>query len=277
MAKISVILPTFNAESTIDRCIESILSQTYTDWELICCDDCSDDGTYKKLCEWEKKDNRIKVIKNKKNMKVSYTRNKCIDIANGKYIAQIDDDDYCHPTRFMKQINFLEMNKEYSFVGSNMYIFDENNVYGEKIVKEYPEANDFLWNSMFSNPSVMFKKEALDSVEGYRVAKETRRGQDYDLYMRLYAKGFKGYNIQESLTYYYRGRNSYSKCKYIYRLDEAKIRYKNFKKLGLLPKGFIYVLKPLIIGLIPMKILEDIKNKMKYFVKGEKDISDVNS
>jgi hypothetical protein len=74
--------------------------------------------------------------------------------------------------------------------------------------------------------------------------------------MRLYAQGYYGYNMQQPLIYYYRGKNSYVKCKYKYRIDEAKIRYLNFKKLNLLPKNFLYVIKPLIVGLIPIKLLE---------------------
>lgn len=264
MSKVSIILPTFNAESTIDRCIESIINQTYKDWELICCDDCSADNTYEKLCKWKEIDNRIIVLKNDKNRKAAFTRNRCISISKGEYIAQIDDDDYCALDRIEKQVDFLNKHKEFDFVGSKMYYFDEKGIWSISDSKEYPIKEDFLWNSVFANPSVMFRKNVLNNIGGYRIAKETRRGQDYDLYMRLYAKGFRGYNIQEPLVYYYRGKNSYKKCKYEYRIDEAKIRYQNFKKLGLFPVGLLYVIKPLIVGGIPISLIEKVKEKIRW-------------
>lgn len=259
MCKVSFILPTHNAEKTIDRCIESIVNQSYKDWELICCDDCSIDGTVEKLYKWMEKDKRIKVLRNSENMRAAYTRNKCIDNAKGKYIAQIDDDDYCSVNRLEKQVEFLDNNLEYGFVGSMAYYFDENGVWGVFNVIESPTKINFLHNSCFINPTVMLRKSILEEVKGYRVAKETRRTEDYDLFMRLYCKGIRGYNIQDKLVYYYRGKESFPKCKYEYRIDEAKIRYKNFKELELLPKNLLYVIKPLIVGLIPIKFIELLK------------------
>ena len=259
MIRVSIILPTYNASKTIDRCIESIINQTYKQWELICCDDCSTDNSFDILKKWEKKDNRIKVLKNEKNQKAAYTRNKCIKLARGEYVALIDDDDYCVVDRIEKQVLFLDKHSEYSFVGSKAYYFDENGVWKIGNAKEKPQIKDFLWSSCFINPSVMFRKRDLEDIGLYRVAKETIRSQDYDLFMRLYTKGYYGYNIQEPLIYYYRGKNSYKKCKYKFRINESIIRYQNYKRMGLLPKYFFYVLKPLVVGLIPIEILEKIK------------------
>lgn len=259
MCKVSFILPTYNAEKTIDRCINSIMEQTYTDWEIICCDDCSTDKTLEKLHQWQSKDSRIKVLQNTENRRAAFSRNRCIQEAKGEYIAQIDDDDCCAPNRLAVQVEFLDTNPYVGFVGSFAYLFDEKGVWGTFKVVEKPEKEDLVKNSCFINPSVMLRRSVLDQVNGYRVAKETRRTEDYDLFMRMYSKGIKGYNIQIPLIYYYRGENSFPKCKYEFRIDEAKIRYKNFKALGLLPKSFLYVIKPLIVGLIPMRVIEKIK------------------
>lgn len=259
--KVSIILPVYNASNTIDKCIESIINQTFEDWELICCDDCSEDDSLSILNSWQKKDGRIKVLSNKKNCRAAFTRNRCIMGARGQYIALIDDDDYCVKDRLEKQVEFLNNYSEYSFVGSKAFIFDENGVWKISTPKEKPQAKDFLWNSCFLNPSVMLRKSDVEKIGLYRVAKETRRSQDYDLFMRLYAEGLCGYNIQQPLVYYYRGKNSFPKCKYEYRVDEAKIRYQNFKKMNFLPNHFLYVLKPLIVGLIPISLLEKIKGK----------------
>lgn len=80
---VSFIIPTYNAEKTIDRCLESVVNQTYENLEIICCDDCSTDETWNKLKEWAEKDSRVKIIKNEKNMRAAYTRNQCIKVARG--------------------------------------------------------------------------------------------------------------------------------------------------------------------------------------------------
>lgn len=261
MPKVTVIMPIYNAEDTLDKCFSSIVNQTVTDWELICCDDNSNDNSYEKLKEWQRKDSRIVVLKNSRNMKASFTRNKCLEIAKGDYIALVDDDDYCKSNRFETQIEFLEKNPEYSIVGSSVYLYDENGVWGKRTVPEKPTKWNFLWSSPFINPTIMIKKQALLEVKGYRVVPETNRGQDYDLFMRMYAKGFKGFNLEEPLMYYYRGIKGYKKTSFKIRLDEAKVRKYNFKQLSLLPVGYLFVLKPIILGLIPFSFLERIKRK----------------
>lgn len=268
---VSFIVPTHNASSTIDRCIKSIINQDYPNLEIVCCDDASTDDTWNKLQEWSKKEPRIRLLRNDKNLRAAASRNRCIEVAKGDYIAQLDDDDYCAPDRISKQVSFLENSRDIAFVSSGLYLFDENGIYSHSTIKEgyKPERKDFLWNNCFSNPSITFRKECLLAVSGYRIAKETRRSQDYDLMMRLYSKGYKGYVMPECLTYYYRGRNSYGKCKYEYRIDEAKIRYKNFKALGLLPRNILYVIKPLFIGLLPIHTVERLKLLLGFKITNE--------
>lgn len=256
---VSIIIPLHNAENTIDRCIESIMHQTYKNWEIICCDDCSTDDTISKLKKWKNQGVEIKLLENKKNMFAAYSRNRAFSCSNGEYIAQIDDDDYMAFNRLEEQVKFLNEHLEYDFVGSNMIYFDENGEWKKTTSKNIPKLRDFLKGTQFSNPSVMFRKECIQSIGYYRVAKETKRGQDYDLFMRLYANGYRGYNLDECLTYYYRGKSGYKKTNYRIRYDEFKVRWKNFKSMGLFPIGIVYALRPLIVGLIPFQWLERIK------------------
>lgn len=261
---VSVIIPTYNAGAVIDRCLTSVVNQTYTNLQIICCDDCSSDDTYQKLLAWTEKDSRITVMQNEVNSRAAFSRNRCIKIAEGKYVAQIDDDDYCVPYRIERQVCFLEAHPEYDFLGTGAYYFDENGVWGETDREKSfaPAKEDFLFNACFMNPTMMYRKKTLETVGGYRIARETRRGQDYDMHMRMYAAGLKGYILADRLTYYYRGKNSFPKCKYEYRIDEAKIRWINYKAMGLLPKGIPFVIKPLIVGLIPISVIEAIKCRL---------------
>lgn len=107
----------------------------------------------------------------------------------------------------------------------------------------------------------MFRSDSLKKVNGYRVSKETSRSQDYDLFMRMYINNMIGYNIQEKLVYYYKDNDYFKKLQFKNRLAESKIRYKNFKNLGLLPNNIIYVFKPLIAAFIPNKLLNWNQNR----------------
>lgn len=263
MPKVSVIMGVYNCKSEKMLCesVESIIKQSYTDWELIICNDGSSDQTGVILDRIRQMDNRIKIVSYTENRGLHYALNECLKIAGGEYIARQDDDDQSHISRFEKQVAFLEKNKKYALVGTIADVYDDQGIWGEYIVEERPEKESFFWNSPFMHPTVMVRAEAYKKCGGYRVAKETRRCEDYDLFMRMYAYGYKGYNIQEKL-YNYRLVND-PKEKYRpmkYRIDEAKVRFKGYKEMNILRgKAFAYVLKPIVIGLIPQCILCRIK------------------
>ena len=256
MKKISVIMGAYNSEKNIENAIESIRNQTYKNWEMIICDDASSDNTYTILQKWGKKDNRIIPIRNKRNLGLARTLNHCLKYVKGEYVARMDDDDWSYPERFQKQLEFLEANLEYDFVSSAIYIFDGERITSKQEVKNVkPEKKDFLWNSPFVHPATMFRTESIKRVNGYRYAKETRRAEDLDLFMRMYATGMKGYNLSEALLKYYVNPIAMKKRKYKYRIDEAVLKFKGYKMLGLMRKGLVYVMKPLILGLIPKRMI----------------------
>ena len=260
MRKVSVIMGIYNMsmedESVVKMAVDSILNQTYKDFEFIICDDGSSDNTYKFIKKITKHDNRVIVIKNDKNRGLAYSLNHCLSIAKGKYIARMDADDISLPTRLEEEIKFLDKNLEYALVGCNVsFINDSNTVWKERILAEKPTSKSFLFTSPFVHPTVIMRRSVLDLLNGYRVEKITRRAEDYDLFMRMYAKGYKGYNMQKSLYYFRENDNAYKRRAYKYRLDELQIRYQGFKKLGLMPKALPYVIKPMVVGLIPQRIL----------------------
>ena len=239
----------------LQKAVESIRQQTFTNWEWIICDDGSTDTTYEKIQSLIRGDDRIRLIRNETNQGLAASLNHCLKYAKGSYIARMDADDGCDSCRLGKQAQFLDENPDYQLVGTAARLFDENDVWGQRTMPEVPGKGDFLWGSPFIHPAIMNRRDALLAVHGYRVAKETRRTEDYDLFMRLYEKGYRGYNLQEELYDFREDKRARRRKKYRYRIDEAKIRWKGFRLLGLMPKGIIYVLKPLIVGLIPYPLL----------------------
>lgn len=247
----------------LQKSIQSIINQTYTDWEFIICDDGSTNDTRRVLEEIGKFDDRIIITGYEKNRGLSYALNFCSKIAQGEYIARQDDDDISMPARFEKQVQILEKYSEYSIVGTNAEVFDDEGVWGQYIVEETPTKKSFLWSNPFAHPTVLIRTNDLRNSGYYRVAKETRRCEDYDLFMRMYSLGYRGYNIQDNL-YQYRisnGKNKYRPMKY--RVDEAIVRFIGYKKMGILAFGMLVVLKPILIGLIPQKIFRLIR-KIQY-------------
>lgn len=261
MPKISVIMGVYNCKNTdlLLKSVNSIIEQTFTDWEFFICNDGSTDDTLTTLKNIEAMDERIKILTYNENHGLAYALNVCIENANGEFIARQDDDDISLPERFAKQIDFLNKHKEYDIVGSCADVYDDSGIWGAYTVEEKPDKKAFLWNSPFAHPTVMFRTKALKDSGGYRVAKETRRCEDYDLFMQMYSLGYIGYNIQEKI-YLYRIENNNKKYRPMkYRVDEAVVRWKGYKKLKLFPLGFLYVMKPIIIGLIPQKIFRIIR------------------
>jgi glycosyltransferase EpsE len=262
LPKVSIVMGVYNVEKKmLLKVIESIINQTYQDWEFIICDDGSTGKTWSNLLEISKLDNRIKLVRHRSNLGHAAALNNCITLSEGMYIARQDQDDYSDPHRLEKQIEFLDNHPEYSIVGSNINLINDNGIIGSRIFKEKPCEKDFLWNSPFVHPSIMMRKQDLVNAGCYTVSKETRMTEDYELFMRLYAMKMLGYNIQESLYYYYISSVSSNKRKFKYRVDEAVVRYKGFKKLHLMPQGLLFVAKPILVGLIPKKMLFSLKAK----------------
>lgn len=247
MKKIGVIISTNNGKNKINYAIQSILNQTYKNYKIVICDDGSTDGTYEYLIELYCNNNNIMIIKNTKKMGLAFSLNRCIDECNDcEYIARMDDDDLSLPNRFYEQVKFLEKNNDISFVGTNIILFDGLKVFGKRKLKEYPQKKDLIWNSAFVHPSIMFKKNDLIRSNCYRVSTETTRGQDYDLWMRMYSLGFRGANIQKYLFRYTENKNTAKKRSLLIRLDECKIRYKGYKLMKVNVIYYIFVLKPFI-------------------------------
>lgn len=247
LPSVSVVIATYNSELFIAQAIDSIISQDYLgDLEIIISDDGSTDRTVNLVEAIAIHDHRVKLIKSQKNIGSASARNAAIDFSISEYVAIQDSDDFSKPERLRTQIEVLEQDKSISFASSGHFLFDQQGLY--KLVTPstgIPGIKDLLWGPPFCHAATVFRRDALVSVGMYRVAKETRRSQDYDLFLRLYAKGHFGINISEPLYFYRVDRATLSRRKFKYRLHEIVIRWKGFKELNLLPGAIFYVVKPI--------------------------------
>lgn len=249
--KISVLMGIYNCKTTLEQAVESIKKQTYTNWELIICDDGSTDGTLELAKRIQKTDERIIVLSNEKNYGLNKTLNNCLSNAHGKYIARMDGDDDCSPDRFAIQIDFLEKHQEYAIVSSPMILFDEQGEWGETKAIEKPTASDVVCGNPICHAPVMMRKECMDRVHGYTEDKKMLRVEDVNLWIKLYAAGYKCYNLQVPLYRMRNDKNALSRRKYKYRINSTYVRLLGCRLLRLGPGCYLKAFSPMVIGLIP--------------------------
>ena len=262
--KVSIIMGIYNCADTLEEAVESILQQTYDDWELIMCDDGSMDSTYEIATRFSRQYENIIAFQNEKNMGLNYTLNKCLEKAKGEYIARMDGDDISLPRRLEKEVAFLDQHKEYAIVSTNMIYFDENGEWGKSNMLEFPQKEDLVRATPFCHAPCMVRREAYEKIKGYSVDKKLLRVEDYHLWFKMYSEGYRGYNLKEALYKMRDDRNATQRRKYKYRINEAYVKWLIMTQFKLSTSSLIYVLRPLIVGLVPMSIYEYLhKRRMK--------------
>ena len=184
MPKVSVIMPAYNAEQYIEEAIDSILKQTFTDFELIILNDCSRDSTEEIIRSFW--DPRIVYLKNEKNMGVAGTLNRGLAAACGEYVARMDADDIALPERFALQVEYLDSHPNTAVVASAVELFGAQS--GVRIFSETSEALkvDLLFANCFAHPSVMMRTEMIRDLGGYDRSFEGV--EDYHLWVRAVQK-----------------------------------------------------------------------------------------
>lgn len=265
MPKISVIMGIYNVEKTLAEALDSILIQSFQDFEIIMCDDSSTDETISIALKYKERfPNKIVLLSNNRNMGLNYTLNYCLQYVSGTYVARMDGDDICVPTRFEKQVQFLDNHPEFGFVSSSMIYFDEDGEFKVSKMITEPSIRDLVKGRMFCHAPVMIRTEAYKAVEGYTVDKRMLRVEDVDLWFKLYAHGYKGYNLQEPLYKMRDDRNAIKRRKFRYRINSTFTRIVGYRRLSVPFYMYPYALKPIIVGLVPMPfyvVLHRMSNK----------------
>lgn len=206
---VTIIMPVYNAAHYLREAIDSILKQTYKNFEFIIIDDASCDNSVEIIKSYS--DNRIKLIRNKVNLKQPITRNKGLKLASGRYIANMDADDISLPERIAKQVDFMEKHQDVDICGTYIKCF------GGKIkrvpVSPVKSREIAVWSvidSPLAHPTVMFR---ASSIKKYDVWYDSnfKYAQDFELWSRLVLKGVNFYNLAEVLLYYREGKDGISR------------------------------------------------------------------
>lgn len=201
--KVTVLMPVFNGEKHLREAIDSILLQTFTDFELLIINDGSSDSSESIIRSYS--DSRIRLINNSSNMSLIYTLNTGISLATGEYIARMDSDDICHPLRFAKQVEFLDNNHDYAMVAAKVRLIDSSSretgvwlddcriTLRSEILNQLPNAN------CIAHPTVMIR---TDVIRKFEYDPEQLHSEDYDLWLRMASAGCVIGKIDDFLLYY---------------------------------------------------------------------------
>ena len=185
-SKISVIMSIYNGERHLKEAVDSILNQTFKNFEFIIINDGSTDRTGRILKKYRKQDDRIKIINNKKNIGLTKSLNKGIRFSQGKYIARMDADDISLPKRLEKQLNFMEEHPKIGAVGCWYYLIDKNSKIFKKIqppINFFKIKKAFINSSPIIHPGSMIKKIFLEKINLYD--EKFKYSQDRDLWLRI--------------------------------------------------------------------------------------------
>lgn len=232
-ALVSIVMPAYNCEKYVVEAVNSVLAQTYQNWELLVLDDGSKDNTLQMINEFRNKDSRIRPLQNEKNMGVSATRNRGIELASGDWIAFLDSDDMWEPSKLEKQLEIAEKKAaEFLFTGSS-YINEEGEPY--KGIFEVPEIVTYKRvrnQNVVSCSSVLVKKKYFENIK----MEKDEMHEDYAVWLRILKLGVTAYGVNEPLLIYRISRNSKSGNK----MKTIKMTYKVFRFIGINPIWSVY-------------------------------------
>jgi glycosyltransferase involved in cell wall biosynthesis len=202
---ISVVMPIYNAGAFLPTAIESIINQTYTDFELLLINDCSTDGSLEVMQRYAAANPALRVIQTERNLGLIGSLNVGFAAARGTYIARMDQDDIALPARFEKQVAFLEANPDVAIVGSHVQVISDSGRFGE--VWHYPTTREGVRKGVaekvcFAHPAVMIRRSIFsDAALTPPYRQDFKNCEDVDLWKRICSR-HAGANIDEVLLHY---------------------------------------------------------------------------
>lgn len=254
MARITVLMGIYNCASTLVEALDSLYAQTYQDFKIVLCDDGSKDDTYQVAKAYADKKTNIILIRNDENKGLNYTLNHCLDYADTEFCARMDGDDVSMPERFEKEITFLDEHPDYAVVSAPCTYFDEHGIFGEAHGRGVVKPQHFVRRSPVSHAPCLVRTNVLKSVGGYTVDEKLIRVEDYHLWFKIFAAGYKLYQMPKSLYLMRDNRDAISRRTWKTRRNEVYVKLVGYKMIGLPWYYYIYAIEPLILFLLPTSI-----------------------
>lgn len=251
MPRISVLMGIYNCASTLQEALDSLYAQTFRDFQIIMCEDASTDNTYEVALENLKSHSNIILIRNKKNMGLNYTLNRCLELADTELIARMDGDDISMPERFAVEVNFLDEHPDYGVVSSPCTYFDKDGVFRVAVGRGDVKPEHFIYRSPVSHAPCMARTEVFKAVGGYTIDDRLLRVEDYNLWFKIYASGQKMFMLKDSYYMMRDDRNATLRRTWKNRKNEFYVKWIGYPMLGLPWYTRFYCFRPLIIGLLP--------------------------
>lgn len=261
--RITVIMGIYNCADTLIEALESLEAQTYKRFKVVLCDDGSKDNTLEVAKKWAETHPIYKVIRNEKNMGLNATLNRCLEYADTEFVARMDGDDRSLPHRFEQEVNFLDEHPEFAIVSGPMLYFDENGVFMKGRGHGEVTKRSFIAGSPFCHAPCLVRREAYEAVGGYSEDKRLLRMEDYHLWFKMYAVGYKGYILKEPIYEMRDDRNATVRRNWLTRRNEAYVRYIGYKMLGLPVWAYVYCLRPLVLAAMPHRLYEYLHKRKK--------------
>lgn len=249
----------YNCASTLQEALDSLYAQTYSDFQIIMCDDGSTDNTFEIAQNNQKRHANIILLQNGKNMGLNYTLNQCLKYANTELIARMDGDDISKPERFEVEVKFLDEHPNYGVVSTPCTYFDQEGIFRVGIGKGEVKPNDFIYRSPISHAPCMARTEVFKAVGGYTVDKRLLRVEDYNLWFKIYQAGFKLYQMHDSYYMMRDDRNATLRRTWRNRINEFYVKWIGYPMVGLPWYTRIHCFRPLIIGLLPNSLYQKIR------------------
>ena len=247
---ISIIMAAYNAEKTIEQAIDSVLNQTYPNFELLVVNDCSKDRTVELVRNIAAKDSRVRLISNVKNSGVSYTRKHGLEEAQGSWIAILDSDDAWAPEKLEKQIALQKkMNADLLFTGSAFMDSDGQSIDWYLHAPAEVTYRQLLKQNVLSNSSALVRKELY--TKHYAIGDGMH--EDFAIWLSILKERRKAYGVDEPLLIYRIAKSSKSGNK----VKAAKMNWNTYRYVGLNPlSAFYYECWYVVKGLLKYKNLK---------------------
>lgn len=268
MAKyLTVLMSVYNGELYLEAAIESILRQTFTDFDFLIVDDASTDKTSAILKNFAQQDSRIQIITNKQNQGLAYSLARGVETATTPWIARMDADDIAMRDRLAKQMKYIEENPEIDILGSYaLNINDRGEILGErKVPLGHENICRLIWTNPLIHPTVLFRRSAILKIGSYSCQTRQRIPEDYQLWFRACAAGLRFANLPEPLIYYRFSEDNFIRNNLKFLLAHVLIGWQGCWRVKAAPLAYLGVTKPLVLGILPPSLRYLVYDWLKQF------------